>query len=72
MAQDTKDRIIARQSMSRLALDYFKELGVTPSLSDLIKITTMLENYVIHGYSAEMTEKFSRIDDFINTEYLGK
>lgn len=70
MAQD-KDRIIARQSMSKLALDYFNSYGICPSLADLIKITTMLENYVIDGYSKSLVEKFEAMDSFINKEYKG-
>jgi len=71
MAQD-KDRIIARQSMSKLALDYFKECNICPTLSDLVKITTMLEHYVIDGYSKEMVSKFETMDKYIMDEYKGK
>ena len=68
--QDTKDRQIIRQSMSKLALEYFKNCGICPTFSDLIKTTTMLEDFCINGYSSEMVSKFDRLDEFINQEYV--
>lgn len=67
-----KDRQIIRQSMSKLSLTYFESLGISPTLTDLIKTTTMLEDFVINGYSSTMIMKFEKLDAFISDEYLGK
>ena len=60
----TQQEQIVRQSQIKLALDYFNACGVCPSLSDLIKITTMLEQYIKNGYDKDIVEKFDRIDEY--------
>lgn len=69
--EDHKQQMIIRQSQIKLALDYFNACGVCPTLADLMKITTMLEKYIVDGYSTELMEKFERIDQFIEKEYKG-
>jgi len=67
-----KDKQIIRQSQLKLALDYYNTCGICPTMSDLIKTTTMLEDFVINGYSKDMVSKFEKLDAFINSEYRGK
>jgi len=67
-----KDKQIIRQSQLKFSLDYFNTCGICPTMSDLIKTTTMLEDFVINGYSKEMISKFEKLDAFINSEYRGK
>jgi len=66
-----KDRQIIRQSMSKFSLQYFNSCKICPSLTDIIKTTTMLEDFVINGYSKEMISKFEKLDEFLNSEYRG-
>jgi len=66
-----KARRIARQSQMERSIEYFQMCSICPSLSDLIKTTTMLEEFVINGYSKEMLEKFDKLDEYINKEYRG-
>ena len=67
-----KDKQIIRQSQLKFALDYYNTCGICPTMSDLIKTTTMLEDFVINGYSKDMVSKFEKLDAFINSEYRGK
>tara|TARA_R110000823_G_scaffold302859_1_gene424144 strand:+ start:1968 stop:2201 length:234 start_codon:yes stop_codon:yes gene_type:complete len=69
--EDHKQEMIIRQSQIKLSLDYFKACGVCPSLTDLMKITTMLEQYIKDGYNKEIVGKFEKIDDYIMKEYKG-
>lgn len=71
MASTQQEQII-RQSQIKLALDYFNACGICPTLADLMKITTMLEKYIIDGYSPDLVSKFENIDKFIQDEYKGK
>jgi len=64
------NRQIIRQSMSKLTLEYFNSCGVCPTLSDLIKATTIMEDYCINGYSSELMTRFDRLDSYINQEYI--
>ena len=71
MATD-KDRQIIRQSMAKLVLEYSKTCDMCMTLSDLIKTTTMMEDYCINGYSKEMVAKFDKLDEYLTKEYRGK
>jgi hypothetical protein len=62
-------RQIIRQSQLKLALDYFNACGICPTMTDLIRITTMLEEFVVGGYSKDIVSKFEKIDAFIKDEY---
>ena len=68
MARTTQDQIIA-QSQLKLTLDYFQMCQVCPSLSDVIKISPMLEKYVKDGYSTTLAESFEKIDKYIQDNY---
>lgn len=65
---DTQRQII-RQSQIKFCLDYYNSCGMCPTLTDIIKTTTMLEDYIINGYSKEMVSKFEKLDEFISNEY---
>ena len=67
-----KDKQIIRQSQLKFTADYFNMCGICPTLGDLIKVTTMMEKYVIEGYSSDIMSSFERIEKFINEEYRGK
>jgi len=72
MAQATeKDKQIIRQSQLKLSLDYFTTCGYCPSITDLMKTTTMLEDFVIKGYSKDLMAKFEKLDEYINEQYKG-
>jgi len=72
MAQATeKDKQIIRQSQLKLSLDYYQMCGYCPNITDLIKTTAMLEDFVINGYSKDMASKFERLDEYITKEYRG-
>lgn len=67
-----KDRQIIRQSQLKLSLEYFNACGFCPTMADLIKTTTMLEDFVINGYSSNLVAKFDKIDAYIDDNYRGK
>ena len=67
-----KDRQIIRQSQLKLSLEYYNSCGICPTMADLVKTTTMLEDYVINGYSSNLMMKFDKLDAFINDNYSGK
>lgn len=68
MARTTQDQIIA-QSQLKLTLDYFQMCGICPTLSEVVKISTMLEKYVKDGYSAALVESFDKIDAYIKENH---
>lgn len=68
MAND-KDRQIIRQSQLKLTLDYYNTCGVCPTLQDIIKSTTLLEDFCINGYSKELSARFEKLDNYIEEQY---
>ena len=58
---------IIRQSQVKLVVDYFSLIGKKPQLSDVIKISSMMEKYITNGYSKELGENFEKVDEHINT-----
>lgn len=68
MARTSQDQIIA-QSQLKLTLEYFQMCDICPTLSDVVKISTMLEKYVKDGYSSNLVESFDKIDSYISENY---
>lgn len=56
---------IATQSNLKLVLDYMKCCDKCLSLVEIIQITTVLNDYVEHGYSKELKDRFTKIDQII-------
>jgi len=64
-----KDLQIIRQSQLKLTMDYFNACGTCPSITDLLKVTTMLENFVVNGYKTADLPKYEALDRYINEFY---
>ena len=56
---------IIRQSQVKAVLDYFTLLEKKPSLSDVVKTATMMEQYIINGYSKKLMDDFDKVDTHI-------
>jgi len=72
MSQNSTQNQIIRQSQIKLALDYFSACGKCPTIVDLIKVTTMLENYIVNGYKSSEVSNYEKLDEYIQKEYRGK
>jgi hypothetical protein len=63
MEKNTRQQdLIIRQSQLERAIEYCSLLNKKPSLVDVIKITTMLEQFINKGYSKEMVELMEKVD----------
>jgi hypothetical protein len=65
--EDRKQELIVRQSQINALIEYFKLVDKKPNLSDVIKISTMMEQYIHNGYSKQLGESFLKIDEHINS-----
>ncbi len=72
MEKNTTQHAIVRQSQIKLALDYFGACGTCPTIVDLIKVTTMLENFIINGYKSSEMDNYEKLDKYIQDNYRGK
>jgi len=66
----TQNQII-RQSQIKLALDYFNACGTCPTIVDLIKVTAMLENFIVNGYKTSEVSNYEALDKYIQEQYRG-
>lgn len=68
MEKNTRQQdLIIRQSQISTAVNYFTLIGKKPTLVDLIKVSTMLEQFINKGYSKEMVELMEKVDEHVST-----
>lgn len=65
--EDNKQKMIIRQSQSKLVLDYANSCGKCITIRDLVAITEVLTDYVTNGYSKELGDRLTKIDEHIKT-----
>ena len=58
-------RIIVHQSMIKFTNDYARQLGVNLNLKETIRITNILTDYCVFGYSDELGSKLDSVDNWI-------
>jgi hypothetical protein len=67
MTDDRKQELIIRQAQLNTAIEYFKLIDKKPSMVDLLKISTMLEQFIYNGYSEKfINERMSKVDEHIS------
>jgi hypothetical protein len=66
--EEKKQELIIRQSQVSATINYFTLIGKKPSMVDIIKVSTMMEQFIVKGYSTEMVELMSKVDKYISEE----
>jgi hypothetical protein len=67
MTDDRKQELIVRQAQLNTAIEYFKLIEKKPSIVDLVKVSTMLEQFIYNGYSTKfIDEKLTKVDEHIS------
>jgi len=66
--REEKERIVY-QNQSHLVLDYFKHLGIQPTMFDLALATDVMTTFCMEGYSPEVKERFAKLDTHIKSTY---
>lgn len=69
MSTTETQRQIIRQSQMKLALDYYTACGTCPSIVDLMKTSTMFEQYILNGYSEKLAKSMETLDQHIQKQY---
>lgn len=60
-----RDIQILRQSQSKLALEYLKELGITASVEELQRMTDILVECCIRPVDQELRDRIKKLDKWI-------
>lgn len=64
MAQ-SKERQIATQSNMKLIVEYMNSCDKCLTLTEIVQITTVLNDFVENGYSKELKDRFEKIDQLV-------
>ena len=64
MAQ-SKERQISTQSNMKLIVEYMNSCDKCLSLTEIVQITTVLNDFVENGYSKEIKDRFEKIDQLV-------
>ena len=66
ITDDRKQELIIRQAQLNTAIEYFKLIEKKPSIVDIVKVSTMLEQFIYNGYNTKfIDEKLSKVDEHI-------
>lgn len=69
MDEKMKQGIIVRQSQLKNALDYFKMLGVKPTLSELVRISRVLTVFCMDGYNEKTIKLLEDGDNYLQNKF---
>ena len=71
MAQ-SKERQIAAQSQLKMVQEWAQACGYCMTLADLVKVSTVMVDYIENGYSKEMGDRLEKVDSYLQEQYKGK
>lgn len=67
----SKERQIGTQSSLKMVQEWSQSCGYCLTLKDLVSVSVVLTDYVENGWSKELGERLSKIDNYLQDEYKG-
>jgi hypothetical protein len=64
--------IIARQSQIKTVLDWAQSCNKTLELKELVAITNVFADYIVDGYSKEISNRLEKIQDHLDKKGFPK
>jgi hypothetical protein len=69
MANNTTQDSIVRQSSLKFVSDYTKVIGTPLTLKEILGIANVIVDYCQNGYTKEVGERISKIDEHIQSKF---
>ena len=69
MANNTTQDSIVRQSSLKFVSDYTKVIGTPLTLKEILGISNVIVDYCQNGYTKEVGERISKIDEHIQSKF---
>ena len=69
MEEKVKQQIIVRQSQLKNSLDYWRMLGVKPTLIEVIRVARLLSVFCIDGYNEKTLELVEQGDKYLEEKF---
>jgi hypothetical protein len=67
--QNTTQDSIVRQSSLKFVQDYQRTIGTPLTLKEILGITNVIVDYCQNGYSKEIADRISKIDEHIQSKF---
>jgi len=64
-----KQQIIVRQSQLKNSLDYFKTLGVKPTLTEMVRVARVLSVFCLEGYNDKTLGLINEGDEYLKKKF---
>ena len=62
---DNKEKLIIRQSSINRTIEFYSNMGIQPTMLELLATSEHLVQYVENGLTKEIIEKTKSVDKFI-------
>jgi hypothetical protein len=66
--ESARGTLIVRQSQMERAIEYYKLIGVEPTVIELLATADHFAQYIEQGMNKDIIEKSKRVDAFITTK----
>ena len=68
---DNKEKLIIRQSSINRTIEFYSNMGIQPTMLELLATSEHLVQYVENGLTKEIIEKTKSVDKFIKEKKNG-
>ena len=68
---DNKEKLIIRQSSINRTIEFYSNMGIQPTMLELLATSEHLVQYVENGLTKEIIEKTKGVDKFIKDKKNG-
>lgn len=69
MDEKIKQGIIVRQSQMKNAIDYFRMLGVKPTLTDIVRVARTLTTFCMDGHTTQTEMIIKMCDEELKKQF---
>lgn len=64
-----KQQVIVRQSQLKNSLDYFKTLGVKPTITEMVRVARVLSVFCLEGYNENTIKLINEADTYLTNKF---
>jgi len=70
--EDKRQLLIVRQSQLERAMEYYRTIGVEPSLTELVRTAELLKDFVYNGIDTNTQTRVTAFDEYVKTKKKNK
>ena len=64
-----KQQVIVRQSQLKNSLDYFKTLGVKPTITEMVRVARVFSVFCLEGYNEQTIKLINDGDTYLKNKF---